>query len=270
MQNLCFASVFSAYFSHVLPSNTSLFSTDMTHRNFLSSSSFIFLIILSISLLLSSCQSENQKENKAKDAPVISDNTPEPELLTDKDKDCPLELNSICNRGLSFAPLGLKIADLHVEEVEGVVETDSLDYEMGYVRLNRSFMFVDGSVLLEGSAIPEADANDELLSASNLSRIRIESPRFQTADGVRVGMSIQNLQEIYTGEEISIASFASVPEFSGNPKYEFLMIYPEKHPNITYLMPDPGHQLYKNAQVDEMELGMLPKAGKISSIVVSE
>lgn len=241
----------------------------MTHQNNFSVSSLYLLIFLSLSLCLYSCQSEKEQEKQEEDipteAPLLS------ELVdTEKDKDCPLAIDLICNRGLSFAPLGLQIADLHVEEIEDVLESDSLDYEMGYVRLNRSFTFKDGSVLLEGGALPEADATDELLSASNLSRIRIESPQFKTADGIHVGMSIQQLQEIYTAEDISIASFASVPEFSGNPKYEFLMIYPEKHPNITYLLPDPGHQIYRKAQVEEMQLNMLPKEGIISSIVVSE
>lgn len=222
-----------------------------------------------MSLSLSSCQPEKEQEKQEETVPgkdsLIS------ELVdTEKDKDCPVEISLICNRGLSFAPLGVQIADLHVEEIEDVLESDSLDYEMGYVRLNRNFTFKDGSVLLEGGALAEEEATDELLSASKLSRIRIESPQFKTADGIHVGMSIRQLQELYTAEDISIASFASVPEFSKNPKYEFLMIYPERHPNITYLMPDPGHKIYRNAQVEEIQLNMLPKEGLISSIVVSE
>lgn len=231
-------------------------------------------VFIGIAILLYACKPGSQSHDKPSTGNLPDSNETFNPPIADEEPDCsPDDTYLICNRGLSFAPLGMLIADLHAEGLEelGLSENDSLDYEMEYVRLNRSFSFEGGFILLEGEAIPENDATDELLSASTLSRIRIESPLFHTIDGISPGMALEELQGYYADEEIFISSFGSIPAFAGNPQYEFMMLNPEAHPNITYLLPDPGHRLYKSSNnKEEILLSSLPKTQKISSIVVSQ
>ncbi|MEM6804042.1 MAG: hypothetical protein AAF696_21740, partial [Bacteroidota bacterium] len=144
-----------------------------------------FLILIAASLLFNAC-GPDQKEKKEEE--IILPDSVDTEGMVQDDEDCPYDTYTICNRGLSFAPLGLKIADLHLEEIEEVEEADSLDTEMGYVRLNRSFRFGEDFILLEGDPLTEKAATDEDISNSNLSRIRIEASDFKTVDGVHSGM----------------------------------------------------------------------------------
>lgn len=229
--------------------------------------SFVYLsICLAATFLFTHC-GPDQKKNKQED--IILPDSIDTEGMVQDDEDCPYDTYTICNRGLSFAPLGLKVADLHLEDIEEVEEADSLDTEMGYVRLNRSFRFGDGFILLEGDPLTETRATDEDISNSNLSRIRIEASDFKTVDGVHSGMSIAEIKKLYSAEEMDIISFASIPQFKDNPAYHFLILNPVKHPNITYLLPDPNHVLYESLNTEEISLNDLPDEGKISGIVVS-
>lgn len=254
----------------------SIFFFSMTQLSPLSSSLAKLLFVLCLLSISSyACKTEEQGNASInEEAEALLDSLDMSPALVDDEPDCsPDDTYLICNRGLSFAPLGMSIADMHAEELEelGLSENDSLDYEMEYVRLNRSFSFEGGFILLEGEAILENDATDELLSASTLSRIRIESPLFHTLDGISPGASLEELQGYYADEEIFISSFGSIKAFADNPKYEFMMLNPEAHPNITYLLPDPGHRLYEsNKDQETILLSSLPKTQKISSIVVSQ
>jgi len=242
----------------------------MTQSNYIFSKLFILSSVLVLSVFIPSCNSEKQDKQMESTPDSLAESIDPQSLLgSEEELDCPAGAMVICNQGLAFAPIGYPIADLHVEEIEGVTESDSLDHEMGYVRLNRRFNFAQGSILLEGEAHLESGATDEILSASKLSRIRIEMDGLKTPDGVHSGMDMQSLRSIYQDDEISIISFASIPEFMGKPKYEFLILNPEKYPNITYLVPDPGHQLYKKFEGEDIYLSQLPSEIKLSSIVVS-
>ncbi|MEL6251736.1 MAG: hypothetical protein AAFR87_06985 [Bacteroidota bacterium] len=226
----------------------------------------IFLLII-LSLLCSACGTE-EKSQQSLDDDLLTDAIKD--YRTEIDEDCPGGLMIICNSGLSFAPLGLQIADLHAEGIENVEEADSLDYEMGYVRLNRSFSFGDGFILLEGDALAEEGASAEEISASNLSRIRIEANEFTTPDGVHTGMRLSELHKLYTDDDLAVLFFASFEQFRDNPRYQFLILNPEKYPNITYLIPDPGNKLFEQlGNTEEIQFSQLPKEAIISSIVIS-
>lgn len=227
----------------------------------------VFYLLVLLSLLFSACGTEEKSEGNYQaelNAGAVED------YRLSVDQDCPGGLRVICNSGLSFAPLGLMIADLHAVGIKEVEEADSLDYEMGYVRLNRSFDFEDGFILLEGDALTEDGATDEDISASKLSRIRIEANGFTTPDGVHTGMSVSELSDLYTDENLSVLSFASFEAFKDNPRYQFLILNPEKYPNITYLLPDPEHQIFEQlGNTGEIKFSQLPKEALISSIVIS-
>ncbi|MDW3649088.1 MAG: hypothetical protein R8P61_18610 [Bacteroidia bacterium] len=227
----------------------------------------VLCLIFLCSILFYACGEKDKSQQNPQDE-LISDALEDSRL--DIDEDCPGGLMVICNSGLSFAPLGLKIADLHAIGIEEVEEADSLDYEMGYVRLNRSFSFSNGFILLEGDALTEEGASAEEISDSNLSRIRIEAKGFKTPDGVHTGMSVSELSELYSDEDLSVLSFASFEQFRDNPRYQFLILNPEKYPNITYLLPDPGNQLFEQLEnKEDIKLSQLPKETMISSIVIS-
>ena len=226
-----------------------------------------FYLIVLLAFLFSACGKENKSQLNLEDE-LIADAMDDYRLSVDES--CPGGLKVICNSGLKFAPLGITIADLHAYGIGEVEEADSIDYEMGYVRLNRSFSFADGFILLEGDPLTEEGASAEDISASKLSRIRIEAKSFKPPDGVHTGMSVSELNELYTDENLSVLSFASFEQFRDNPRYQFLILNPENLPNITYLLPDPGNQLFEQlGSGEEIKLSELPKEALISSIVIS-
>lgn len=151
-------------------------------------SSLLVLIPVTLFLLLTSCEPTTQ-EGDDQSSPA-SDS-----LAAQQAKiDCMSRPDHICEDGLALAPLGSLLA---YAGVEGLEPQDSIEAEQGYVWLSRTLSFADGSILIEGQFIDERQYNDTLVSESIVNRLRINSPSFRTAQNIRVGSSVLDLQQTF-------------------------------------------------------------------------
>ncbi|MEO1448375.1 MAG: hypothetical protein AAFV07_02545 [Bacteroidota bacterium] len=204
------------------------------------------LALVSSLLLLISCGNEQQSDSSTDEKSTLTDNGAE---VTD----CMSRPDYICEQGLAAAPLGTMLAFSGIEDLEA---QDSVENQQGYVWLTRTLPFEDGTVVIEGQFIDERQSNDTLLSESTVNRVRINSPSFRTAENIRVGSTLQELQQAFPDSTFLVDA---VPGFS-------VMQVRLSSSHILFLVPD---QAFTPApEQDYPTFDRLDPYTKIESIVV--
>lgn len=163
--------------------------------------------------------------------------------------------------GLAFVDLGQPLNEMDTI-VPGIgILQDTLMYDQGYFLATRTLHLEDGAIVIEGEYIDEEEVNDTLIAGSSVNRVRIESPSFQTQQGISVGMILETLTDRFPEEEFYI-----------NPllKYEALDITGAFDTHIHYLIQDPGNQLAREAMTANKELTLkdLPADSELFAIVL--
>ena len=198
------------------------------------------LIVL---LVLLACQKNIKNEE-----PIVS--APETESV------CTDQALRICPEGLSFIKLGQGISELDTQNVDPAIIIDELNTQNGYQWVSRTIKFAEGDIIIEGQFIPEAEANDTILSMTLVNRMRIEVPSFTTPAGLSVGQDYQTILEAYADKE---AVLNPLPDY-GMVELRFAEV-----PYI-FLFKDPNNQLATQNQL--IQADQLAKDSRVEAIVV--
>ena len=102
---------------------------------------------------------------------------------------------NITNDGLSFVQLGEPVDSIRFPK--GTQIQEELVTEAGYQwRMLTAFLPSDEKVVIEGDFVDEGDPAGRLPD-SKVNRIHVDGPAFATADGIKVGMGLKDLQAVY-------------------------------------------------------------------------
>ncbi len=104
----------------------------------------------------------------------------------------PLE-TTISPVGLRFVRLQDSLASIQPQGSNLVSMRDTLEHANGYIWLSRILDLQDGQIILDGDFIDDRQATQALIDASQVNRIRIESPSFETQEGLKVGSTFADL-----------------------------------------------------------------------------
>lgn len=163
--------------------------------------------------------------------------------------------------GLAFVDLGQPLNEMDTIVPGLGVLQDTLMYDQGYFLATRTLHLEDGAIVIEGEYIDEEEVNDTLIAGSSVNRVRIESPSFQTQQGISVGMPLQTLANRFPGEEFYI-----------NPllNYQALDITGAFDTHIHYLIQDPGNEIARKAMTASQEISLsdLPADSELFAIVL--
>ncbi|MEO0473621.1 MAG: hypothetical protein AAF206_28680 [Bacteroidota bacterium] len=148
-------------------------------------------LFASLLLILAACGgSEPQKEIPRTPAENEAEEAIQKELA------CLEAVNQVCQSGVWFVLLQDPIADLPIEELGDVRVEDSVRNEGGYLWVNRTLYFPEGRFIIEGDFIDAQKANDSILNATSVNRIRIEHPAYKSQEGIAVGNTVAEIQKL--------------------------------------------------------------------------
>ncbi len=210
----------------------------------------VLLVAIFFSALSWSCGNEESSSEQQKDILPDSVNTDgmanvDPRFL-------------IQSQGLSFVNLGQPLNELDTIVPDLGILQDTLVYDQDYVLATRTLTLDDGVVVVEGEYIDENKVNNGIIASSSVNRVRIESPRFQTRNGLSVGMSVRDLKQMFPEEEFYINPIIG---------YDALDISGVFNTHIHYLVSDPGNELARSKQ-EGMSLDDLPAEAPFFAIVL--
>lgn len=181
--------------------------------------------------------------------------------LTLADKQCLADSQYfICEFGVTnIATLGFPLDELIF--AENIEVKDTLFTQGGYQWRGKEILLGDGSkVHLEGNFVDEGDYQNQL-PISSVNRIRVESSRYKTAEGIHVGQTFGELKKLLKGENI-VAIYIpalkmvdlTLPDISG------------LHVNLPL---DQDVKLQEGYQGIEIQTKLIPDETPIHSIVVA-
>lgn len=163
--------------------------------------------------------------------------------------------------GLAFVDLGQPLNEMDTIIPGLGVLQDTLMYDQGYFLATRTLHLDDGSIVIEGEYIDEAQVNDTLIAESSVNRVRIETPSFQTQKGISVGMPVGILSQRFPEMEFYI-----------NPliNYQALDITGAFDTHIHYLVQDPGNEIARKAMTSDSNilLSDIPAESELFAIVL--
>ncbi|MEM9986987.1 MAG: hypothetical protein AAF804_17990 [Bacteroidota bacterium] len=166
----------------------------------------------------------------------------------------PLE-TTISPVGLRFVRLQDSLASIQPQGSNLIGMRDTLEHANGYIWLSRILDLQDGQIILDGDFIDDRQATQALIDGSQVNRIRIESPSFETQEGLKVGSTFAELMKAFRDSTLYIDPL---------PDYQMLQV---QVPNMGmfYLFEEP--KLLENGQL-EISPGDLPSDLPIRAIVV--
>jgi hypothetical protein len=230
--------------------------------------SFLHLLVIIFSLLFAACNSKTaesgQKEVKNNQGVSIPDTIYSDNYayaLSLADKKCLADSQYlICEFGVThIGSLGFPLDELEFEAEVKI--KDTVFTQGGYQWRGKEIILADGSsVHLEGNFVDEGDPANQL-EVSTVNRIRVESPLYQTPEGIKVGLSFGELKALIDEEQIVAIYIPSakmvdltVPEVSG------------LHFNLPL---DTEIELQEGYQGKEIKIDIIPIQTPIHSIVVA-
>jgi hypothetical protein len=213
------------------------------------------MLIALLTVCLVSCGSESDPASEEETAESGADSmASQAEGPVD---DCPDELEVICEDGLALVPLGGFVAEVQREDLAAKQVQDSLESGNGFEWISRTLHFDQGRIVVEGEFIDDRYSNDTLLSESRINRVRIESPRFRTVRGIRVGSPVSALLAAHPEGKFQVDPL---------PSYQaFQVRLPGSH--IYYLVGDLEGEASEKS-LAEYTLATLPPDAPIIAIVV--
>lgn len=216
--------------------------------------SFSLKIPALIVLMVMAFACDNQSEDNQQQEEYLPDSTNTEGMV---EADCFSQPDIICESGLDFVRLGDYVADVLLEELGDEDVQDSIQQGNGYEWLVRTLHLKDGKIIVEGEFFDQRESNDTLLSLSKVNRLRIESPVFHTPDQVRVGSTLDLLNQKYSPDSLLVSSI---------PEYQVInvQVYGQR---INYHISDQGNQI-ATAAGNNLSIGDIPADKKISAIVI--
>lgn len=116
----------------------------------------------------------------------------------------------ICQTGLAFIQLGDHVATAIPAEVGAAEGGAAWSEGEGFEWLVRVINLPEGRLIVEGSFLDQRFIDDSLRETSTVNRLRIESPAFQTWEGLRVGSRLQELLAAFAGRDLG---FTPIPDY---------------------------------------------------------
>lgn len=168
--------------------------------------------------------------------------------------------NEISNDGLSFAQLGMPVDSMKLPA--GSTIEEELVTQEGYQWRVLTVFFPDGrKAIIEGDFVDEGDPAGKL-PKSNINRVQLDGPEWESPKGVKVGQSLQDLAQAY-GDSALMATYI--------PDYEVIDVSLPGVSRIHYNLSDPSGVVAEAAQnsIAQIPLAVIPGNSKIVSIVIS-
>jgi hypothetical protein len=168
--------------------------------------------------------------------------------------------NEISDSGLSFAQLGMPVDSLKLPEGSSVEE--ELVSQEGYQWRVLTVFLPDGrKAIIEGDFVDEGDPAGKL-PFSNVNRVQIDGPEWQSPEGIKVGQSLGDLLRAY-GDSTLFATYI--------PDYEVIDVSLPGLSRIHYNLSESTGVVAQATQnsIAQVPLSAIPETSKIVSIVIS-
>lgn len=230
--------------------------------------SFLYLLVIISSIFLTACEPNStqtgHKEIKDPQGVLIPDTIFSDNYgyeLRQSDKACLADTQRlICEFGVTqIAILGFPMDELILDK--SIRIKDTLYTQGDYQWRGQELALTDGSmVYLEGNFVDEGDPGNQL-PISTVNRIRVESPAFETVEGIKVGMPLSELKQKLSEEQ-------------------FVAIYIPSANMVDITLPEQSGLHFNvplNVEVDleegylgkEISTQLIPDSARIHSIVVA-
>ncbi|MEZ4685049.1 MAG: hypothetical protein R3B47_03010 [Bacteroidia bacterium] len=198
------------------------------------------VILLAGLVLFQACGSASKADDSKEATVVVSD-----------------ELN---NEGLSFAVLGAPIDSMKLP-ADATTEEELVSQEGYQWRVLTVFLPDGRKAIIEGDFVDEGDPGGKLRN-SNINRVQVDGPDWQSPEGIRVGQSLEDLVQAY-GDSALMATWI--------PDYEVIDVSLPGISRIHYNLSDPSGKVAGLAQNNVAQVGLseIPMESNIVSIVIS-
>ncbi|MFN0200961.1 MAG: hypothetical protein ACKVTZ_05545 [Bacteroidia bacterium] len=160
------------------------------------------LAIIVFCTTMQACSKSDSKENN---------NSNSAQNTTQTEAECLSKPNRICNQGLSFAQLGDSLASIKTEGAviaakDTLFSTEEMQWKGKILQLSK------GQVLIEGTQVHTSDGEIDDANGGNVRAIRIETPLFETIEGVKVGSTFSELKKLHADSlfEVQPAAYSGL------------------------------------------------------------
>lgn len=222
-------------------------------------------------LLIFALACGNEAQQQAPEQDIVPDSVNmDGMVMSAEDAACLAQSYRICEVGIPHAYLGLQFDQMDSSAWTGARILDQVVQRDGFKWMERRIILPEdnGQLVLEGLAVEAAYAIDSLLSQSTISRIRIESPVYETGNHIKIGTAVSRLFELYPDAKFEVISLMD---------YETISLQVPSLSGIIYQIRDEANQLASGAAgtfMDQdstfkvLDAAVIPKSARISAIVV--
>lgn len=181
------------------------------------------------------------------------------DALSPEQKACLATPGRICEAGILPGFRGMKMDSVKIAEGNGIRVRDSLARENGYEWRVRRVEDGQGRLTFESQPVDEGDPASKLPKA-DLLRVLIEHPGFSTEQGVALGATVADLEQVFGKDQLN-----AVPI----PAYGKVQLSVEGS-RILYMIDDPNKKLaaLSDKRSGLIPLRKLPATAAVSMIVV--